>query len=284
MCIRVHSWLKIHMPKPWSRHEKTLIAIGGALLLCLIAVVLAFLFLFSSNTAKHQNGLLEEEIRLLNEKNDRLLGQIKRLKEDITENAGRLKSKEEQLADAGRVRVQLEEQARLRLEAEKKDQELLKAAQQKVETLLSAGQGSVFLKGDVLTLRLTNNVLFASGRASLSDEGSAVLKAVAQLLESELKGLGVKVEGHTDNEPIGQALKSKFPSNWDLSSARASSAIVSLTENGIDPNRLQAVGRADTSPVEPNETEAGRAANRRIDFVIDLKASPLNNQTTPNTL
>jgi chemotaxis protein MotB len=261
------------MPKPWSRNEKTLIAISGALLLCLIALILAFVFLFSSNAAQRKAGLAEEELRLLGEKNDRLQGQIKRLKDDITENAGRLKSKEEQLADAERVRLELEEQRRQRLEAEKQDQELLKAAQQKVQSLLSAGQGSVFLKGDVLTVRLTNNVLFASGRASLSNEGMEVMKAVAQLLNSELKDLAVKVEGHTDNEPIGQVLKAKYPSNWDLSSARASSAIVFLTENGVDPNRLQAVGRADTAPVEPNDTETGRAANRRIDFVVDLKAS-----------
>jgi chemotaxis protein MotB len=261
------------MPKPWSRNEKTLIAISGALLLCLVAIVLAFVFLFSSNAADRKNGLLEEELRLLHEKNDRLQGQVKRLKEDIAENAGRLKSKEEQLADAERVRLELEAQRLQRLEEEKQDQELLKAAQQKVETLLSAGQGSVFLKGDILTVRLTNNVLFASGRASLSNEGSEVLKAVAQLLNSELKDLAVKVEGHTDNEPIGQVLKAKYPSNWDLSSARASAAIVALTENGLDPNRMQAVGRADTAPVESNETDAGKAANRRIDFVIDLKAS-----------
>jgi chemotaxis protein MotB len=181
------------------------------------------------------------------------------------------------LADAERTRLRLEEESRLRLETEKKDQELLHATQQKIETLLKDGKGSVFLKNDLLTLRLTNNVLFASGRASLSSEGQAIMKLVAQLLESELKGLSVKVEGHTDNEPIGQALKNKYPSNWDLSSARASSAIVSLIENGISPLRLQAVGRADTAPVESNETETGRSANRRIDFVIDLKASlPLN--------
>jgi chemotaxis protein MotB len=266
------------MPKSWSQHGKTLFAVSASLLLCLIALVLAFFILSKSQQFQHKSGLLEEDLRLLTEKNDRLQGQIKRLKDDITENAGRLKSKEEQLADAARVRLELEEQRRIRLEAEKQDQELLKAAQQKVESLISADQGSVFLKGDVLTVRLTNSILFPSGRATLSPEGNEVLLAVAQLLNSELKDLAVRVEGHTDNEAIGQSLKAKFPSNWELSSARASSAIVFLCENGIDPIRLQAVGRADTAPAEPNDTEKGRAANRRIDFVIDLKASlPKNN-------
>jgi chemotaxis protein MotB len=262
------------MPKSWSKNEKNLIALGGALLLCLVALVLAFTFLFSLNGTQRKLGLVEEDLRLLNEKNERLQGQVKRLKEDITENAGRLKSKEEQLADAERVRLELEEQRRQRLEAERQDQELLKATQKKVESLFSSGQGSVFLKGDVLTVRLTNNVLFASGRASLSNQGMEVLKAVAQLLNSELKDLAVKVEGHTDNDPIGQALKAKYPTNWDLSSARASSALVFLVDNGIEASRLQAVGRADTVPVEPNDSDAGRAANRRIDFVIDLKKTP----------
>jgi chemotaxis protein MotB len=265
------------MPKPWTRNEKTYLAIAASMLLCFIALLLAFTLLARSHNNQQQLTLLTEDHRLLLEKKDRLEGQIKRLKDDITENAGRLKTKEEQLADAERTRLRLEEESRLRLETEKKDQELLHATQQKIETLLKDGKGSVFLKNDLLTLRLTNNVLFASGRASLSSEGQAIMKLVAQLLESELKGLSVKVEGHTDNEPIGQALKNKYPSNWDLSSARASSAIVSLIENGISPLRLQAVGRADTAPVESNETETGRSANRRIDFVIDLKASlPLN--------
>ncbi|NJK92139.1 MAG: OmpA family protein [Blastochloris sp.] len=268
------------MSRRLNRMEKMWVALGGALLLALVGLSLGALILQGSLHKQGELSEVREELRLLREKESRLEGQIQRLKADMAENAGRLKSKEEQLADAERVRAELEEQTRLRLEAEKRDQDLLKVAQQRVQTLLSEGQGSVFLKNDALTVRLTNNILFSSGRATLGSEGAEVLKAVAQLLNAELKGLGVRVEGHTDNEPIGQGLKARFPSNWDLSAARASAAIVALLENGVEPARLQAVGRADTLPVEDNRTEEGRAANRRIDFIIDLKSPALPPATT----
>ncbi|MDZ4788244.1 MAG: OmpA family protein [Blastochloris sp.] len=261
------------MQKSWSRKDKTLIALAAAFLLCLIILIVAFFISFKALADHRRLGLAEEEQRLQLEKNERLQGQINRLKEDITENAGRLKTKEEQLADAERAKLEMQEQRRLRLEAEKRDQDLLKSAQKRVESLFSAGQGSVFLEGDALTVRLTNSVLFASGQASLSKQGAVVLDAVVQLLDTELKDLTIKVEGHTDNDPIGQVLKVKFATNWELSSARASAAVVYLVDKGINPQRLRAVGRADTAPVDTNDNEAGRANNRRIDFVVDLKSS-----------
>lgn len=257
----------------WTKKEKTTIAISGALLLCLLAIIAAFIISFNAISTQLKLGQTQEEFRLLQESNQRLEGQIKRLKDTVTENAGRLKTKEEQLADAERMRLELDGQRQLRLAEEKREQDILKSAQQKVETLLSKDQGSVFLKENALTVRLANSVLFASGRASLTSEGTKVMAAVAQLLNSELKELAVHVEGHTDADPIGAVLKQKYPSNWELSSARASASVTYLIDQGVDPLRLSALGRADTVPVDSNDEEEGRAKNRRIDIVIDLKDS-----------
>lgn len=257
----------------WTKKEKTTIAISGALLLCLTTIIVSFIITINAFSTQKKLAQAQEEIRLFQESNQRFEGQIKRLKDTIRENTGRLKTKEEQLADAERMRLELESQRQLRLQEEKREQDLLKSAQLKVETLLSKEQGSVFLKENALTVRLANSVLFASGRANLTSEGTKVLAAVAQLLNSELKDLAIHVEGHTDADRIGTALKQKYPSNWELSSARASASVTYLIDQGVDPLRLSALGKADTAPVDSNDNETGRANNRRIDIVIDLKDS-----------
>jgi chemotaxis protein MotB len=135
---------------------------------------------------------------------------------------------------------------------------------------LGAGSGAVFLSGEALTVRLPDKLLFAVGRAELSEEGRPVLKKIALMLESSLRDCAVVVEGHTDDLPIARALQYKYPTNWELSAARASAAVVFLIERGVAPGRLSAVGRGETDAVADNETEQGRAANRRIDIIIEL--------------
>ncbi|KXS39482.1 MAG: chemotaxis protein MotB [Halomonadaceae bacterium T82-2] len=114
-----------------------------------------------------------------------------------------------------------------------------------------------------LNLRIQDHLLFASGQADLTRPGATVLHRLVALLE-RTRGT-ISVEGHTDDVPIHTA---RFPSNWELSSARASAVLRYLQEQGITADRLRAIGYADTRPLRPNDSPDDRAANRRVELVI----------------
>jgi chemotaxis protein MotB len=119
-----------------------------------------------------------------------------------------------------------------------------------------------------LTVAIMDRVLFPSGQATLTPEGQPVIDKVGAALAA-LPARAVIVEGHTDNVPIGTELQALFPSNWELSAARATEVVKRLVERaGIASARLSAVGRADTEPVASNATEDGRRRNRRIEIII----------------
>ncbi len=117
-------------------------------------------------------------------------------------------------------------------------------------------------------VEINASILFAPGDAKLTGESGEALKAIAQILKDDSHVL--QVEGHTDNLPISTAL---FPSNWELSSVRASSVVRLFVDNGIADNRLTAVGHGANFPVGPNETVEGRLRNRRVEIMI-LAALP----------
>jgi chemotaxis protein MotB len=102
-------------------------------------------------------------------------------------------------------------------------------------------------------------VLFQTGEAVLEKSAIDVMKAVA----GKLAGISnkIKIEGHTDSIPITTAM---YPSNWELSSARASSVARLFIENGVNASRMTVIGFADQKPVSSNESEAGRSRNRRV--------------------
>ncbi|RKY02559.1 hypothetical protein DRP77_07715 [Candidatus Poribacteria bacterium] len=106
-------------------------------------------------------------------------------------------------------------------------------------------------------------VMFDSGSAQIRPEFIPILRKVAE----EIKRLPnkVRIEGHTDNRPIHTW---KFPSNWELSAARATSVLRFFIGEGIDPDRLFAVGYGEYRPIAPNDTEEGRAQNRRVEILI----------------
>jgi chemotaxis protein MotB len=106
-------------------------------------------------------------------------------------------------------------------------------------------------------------VLFAPGDAKLSAPSIEALAAVAQVLKDDLHA--IQVEGHTDNVPIRNAL---YPSNWELSSVRASSVVRLFIDNGVAPVRLTAIGHGANRPVESNDTPEGRLRNRRVQLMI----------------
>lgn len=114
-----------------------------------------------------------------------------------------------------------------------------------------------------ITLRIDDNLLFASGEAKLTTTGRRVIESLVPTLTS-FDGR-ISVEGHTDNIPISTA---RFPSNWELSTARAIAVLRHLIQSGIPERRLRAIGYADTQPLESNRTAAERAVNRRVELLL----------------
>jgi chemotaxis protein MotB len=116
---------------------------------------------------------------------------------------------------------------------------------------------------DGLHLILPHDVLFASGTTRLSDEGRALIVELVQ--EINQQPYQIAVLGFTDNVPVGPTLAEIYPSNWDLAGARAASVVRVMEEEGIPAAQLVAVSRGATEPVASNDTDEGRAQNRRID-------------------
>lgn len=115
-----------------------------------------------------------------------------------------------------------------------------------------------------VVLRLKDRVLFPSGRADLSGKAQEILADVGEILRRQ-EGAYVQVEGHTDDVPIG----SRYPSNWELSAARAASVVrLLISDTGMDPGHLRVAGYGEFRPLEDNRSEEGRAANRRIEIVL----------------
>ncbi len=123
-------------------------------------------------------------------------------------------------------------------------------------------QTSIEARGLVIRV-LTDDLLFASGQAALSPRSDALLGKIAQLLQLA-GGHPINVEGNTDNVPI----HGQYPSNWELSTARASTVVRFLVEQGLAPSRLVATGYADQQPIASDATAAGRARNRRVEIVV----------------
>ncbi|MBW7470344.1 flagellar motor protein MotD [Marinobacter sp. F4218] len=119
-----------------------------------------------------------------------------------------------------------------------------------------------------LELSLPNSLLFGSGDAEPHYDAFDVVQKVARVLRN--RDNAVKVEGFTDNQPINTP---RFPSNWELSAARAAAVVRMLTIEGIEPERLAAVGYGRFQPVARNDTDEGRRRNRRVVLLISRDAS-----------
>lgn len=114
-----------------------------------------------------------------------------------------------------------------------------------------------------IAIEINDSVLFSPAKADLQVDSMKMLRAVADMVKNS-DNL-IQIEGHTDNMPIRSA---QFPSNWELSSARAASVIRLFAEAGIAPQRLVVIGYADQRPVETNDSAEGRARNRRVTLNI----------------
>jgi chemotaxis protein MotB len=196
-----------------------------------------------------------------------------------------------QVADLTIIRDQLQRSgAELAQKVEEKEKELL-ALRATQDELVSELKSEIADKTvqverirDQLRVDLVDEVLFDSGEATLKPAGVAVFAKIGAVL-AKASDRRVDVQGHTDNVPITGALARRFPTNWELSAARATNVVRFLQEQAkLDPRRLSASAHGEFQPKGPNDTDAGRRQNRRIEILlipIPLAAQPEATPTAP---
>ena len=144
----------------------------------------------------------------------------------------------------------------------KAEKDLQKALQPEI----SKGTVSVNQSGDALTINRASSLLFASEQDQLRADGTDVLKRVGRVLK-DFPDKQVHVAGYTDNMATAGALQKKYPSNKELSTARAYSAARALRDGGVS-NNLSAAGHGDSNPIASNNTADGRTKNRRVEVIV----------------
>lgn len=152
-----------------------------------------------------------------------------------------------------------------KLEAESRErQRLYDEMTNRFQSLITAGQLDVTLINGRLVINMPQDILFRSGSADIGRDGQTAINQVAAVLR-DFKDRQFQVEGHSDNVPISTRA---FPSNWELSAARAISVVRILQAGGVNPTSLSAAGYGEYHPVAPNDTKENRTKNRRIEIVI----------------
>jgi chemotaxis protein MotB len=142
-----------------------------------------------------------------------------------------------------------------------------KELMQEMKGEIAEGQVAITeLKGK-LTMDVVDKILFASGESAVKKEGLAVLKRVVDILKN-VKDKNIRIEGHTDNVKITSRLAKVYPTNWELSAARAINVTKYLQQQGIDPQILAAIAFGEFQPLADNSTPEGRAKNRRIAIIL----------------
>jgi chemotaxis protein MotB len=136
------------------------------------------------------------------------------------------------------------------------------------EELINQGVITVERNSEWLALSLRNSLLFGSGEAEPHYDAFPLIERIAKVVAD--RDNAIRVEGFTDNRPIST---SDFPSNWELSAARAAAVVRLLAMNGIEPARMAAVGYGEYQPVARNDTTEGRSRNRRVVLMISRGAS-----------
>jgi len=220
----------------------------------------------------------EAEARV-KELSERLEAQQRAARAERMDLQARLEGCRTEKADL-KARLDLVEAQRRRAEQEKREkldevsrtyEGLLKGMEKEVE----AGRVVIEQLKGKLSVKVLDEILFDSGSAQIKPEGREVLRRLGEMLKAQTDQ-AIVIEGHTDNVPIAGALAERFPSNWELSTARATSVVRFLQDEvGVEPERLSAVGFGPYRPVASNDTPEGRARNRRIEIKLVPLEAPL---------
>ena len=222
-----------------------------------------------------ENETLKKQIAAANILNENQKKEINRQTGEISELNNILIAKQDDLSK--KIAEQRSQNALLKKEIgdlqkskEEKIQEVSKTYGEMLEKMKSEvakGQVTITeLKGK-LTVNMVEAILFDSGKAEVKSDGLKVLGKVTDVLKN-VKDKSIRIEGHTDNIRIKGALAQKYPTNWELSAARAINVARYLQEQGIDPTLLSAAAFGEYKPIASNGTSEGRAKNRRIEIIL----------------
>ena len=226
-------------------------------------------------------GYSEEEMQVKRDRIDQLTRALDKLEQDHRDLQDRFKSVAAENSELGE---RLRQMGMTAEDAKKNVQDLSKLVEElrnkerqaqarlatfrnmleRFQKMIESGKLRVRIQRGRMVVELSENILFDSGKAELKKEGVAALTEVASVLAS-IADREFQIAGHTDNIPIKSP---KFPSNWELSTARAVNVAKSLAAQGVPATRLSAAGYAETQPVSSNDTPEGRQQNRRIEIVL----------------
>lgn len=222
---------------------------------------------------KEQSDLINaqaDQIALLENRQESLAQQRKKLESEKQSLAQRLNKASKKTASLEGMLSEAEKMAEQKI---RDAQESVKARETLIGSLkkeIDAGNVKISQMNDRLSVQIVSKILFPSGSDKVTGEGKLVLKKVSRSLKEIIKN-NIRVEGHTDNVPIGPGLAGKFPSNWELSTARATQVVRYLSQEKVNPKNLLAVGMAEYTPVASNDSPEGRQKNRRIEIVLTPK-------------
>ena len=203
--------------------------------------------------AEAARNRLEKRVSELEAEKAELAAVNDELTRDVQEKAGQLAEKEGQLAELKGTATKLEEQ---------------------MKEEIAKGDIHLSESGGKLRVDLVDKVLFDSGEAQVSKRGEEVLARVGAVL-AQIDDKQIQVSGHTDNHPLSEKLTAQFPTNWELSAARAINVVRFLAEKAsVPPQRLVASGYGEYHPIASNKTGSGRARNRRIEILLTPLLDP----------
>lgn len=191
--------------------------------------------------------------------------QAAQLSAQVAQLTAQIAEVKKKAADADAARAAAETAKAAEVEKVKKNYDDLAAG---LKSEIAAGEIKITQLQGKLTVNLVDRILFDSGKAEIKGDGRKVLDKVGSVLTT-VQGKNIRIEGHTDNKPIVRDLLAKYASNWELSTARATSVARYLQDHAkVDPARLTASGYGEYHPVASNDAPESRALNRRIEIVL----------------
>ena len=199
----------------------------------------------------------EELDRILKARSDNLSQTISELRKKVAD------------LDAENTKLQAENAslAKAREEQVQKVSSSYESLLEKMKSEISQGQVTISELQGKLTVNMVDSILFDSGKAEVKKGGLEILGKVISILK-DVNDKSIRIEGHTDNVPIVGILAKRYPTNWELSAARAVNVARFLQDQGIDPANLSAAAYGEWKPVATNDTAEGKAKNRRIEIIL----------------
>jgi len=204
-------------------------------------------------TLQQQKAALDKQVAAIQQDNGSLNQQLAECNRQNT-------AMQEQIGFLGQQRSVL-------LEANRQHQQQYDALVKDLSNEVKKGQLQVRQYKDMLTVDLAEQIFFDSGRATLKAGGKKILRKVGAALKGYQDKI-IRVVGYTDNVPVAKSLQSRYPTNWELSVARATTVVRFLQDSGVPPERMVASGRGEYDPVASNDTPEGRQKNRRIEIML----------------